>query len=110
MYSYVAKMRIPLKRPNGEVVQRVAEVELRVADKKNRDSYEDLDFLFADLPEDRKYFLLGFRYVEYSKSYSYCVQNVYDGVPVTVSLVPRDVRSQDNMKTIITQLRLDGRL
>ncbi len=112
MYSYETQMKIGLgvKDADGNERKHILRAEFRVADKKNRDAYEALDLLFLDLPKDQNYLLLGFQYQEYSKSYNYCVQRVFNDIPMIVSLVPRDVLSQNALTSMIAYLQRRGLL
>lgn len=101
MFSYAANMN--LKLSNGTVYQLTCE--LRSTDRKNASNYEKLDAIWAMLPKDQTYMLLGFQYVEYYHSYNLCVQIEDNGIPLRVSLSPRDAKSADDLASMISYLR-----
>lgn len=101
LHSYAARMK--LKLSNGAVHELVCE--LRSADKKNRGSYEKLDVIWNMLPKDQPYMLLGFRWVEYSGNYELCVQIEDNGIPLRVSLSPRDGKSRDDLSSMIACMK-----
>jgi len=112
MYSYHTQLRHRSGKKNldGSDHYLILRAELRVADKKNRDAYDLLDLLFQDLPQDQNYLLLGFQYQDFTKNYIYSVRREINGVPVSVSLVPRDSLSRDNLQSMIVKLKNEGKL
>ena len=100
-YSYKTKMNMLW---NGKKTP--LEAEMNSADRKNPDSYGKLDMLFDALPEDKRVLKLGFQYADYSKTYSYCVQLEDDnGIPMRVTLQPRNATARDNLATMIAVLK-----
>ncbi len=106
MFSYAVNMNLPLSTGGVHALK----CELRSSDRKNIHNYEKLDAIWAMLPKDQTYLLLGFQYVEYTRSYNLCVQVVDDGIPLRVSLLPRDGKSRDDLGTMIAFLQKRGLL
>ena len=109
-HSYKTIVPMNVFNSKGEQLKKVMECDFKVADKYGKDSYAELESLYRDLPEGQDYFKLGFIYNEFRNQWSYCVQVLYDDIPVRVSIVPRDEQSRNNMKTIIVYLQKKGLL
>ena len=101
MFSYSVNMNFKLSNGNTHKLT----CELRSSDRKNASNYEKLDMIWGMLPADKQYMLLGFQYVDYTKSYNLCVQIEDNGIPLRVSLTPRDSKSRDDLSTMIAYLQ-----
>lgn len=106
MYSYAVNMM--LKLSSGAVHKLTCE--LRSSDRKNASNYEKLDTIWGMLPKDKQYMLLGFQFVEYTNSYNLCVQIEDNGIPLRVSLTPRDGKSRDDLSSMIAFLQQNNKL
>ena len=106
MYSYAAHLN--LKLSNGQVYQLTCE--LRSSDQKNARNYEKLDMIWSMLPKEQDYMFLGFQYVDYTRSYNLCVQIEDNGIPIRVSLTPRDAKSRDDLGSMISFLKQHNKL
>lgn len=107
LYAYNVQMRIRVAGSDEPLKLRAS---LVPRDNKNRESYERLEMFFAMQPPEKRYLMLGFQYQEFTRSYNYSVEAEVGGVPLRVSLKPRNEQNKNDLNSIVAELRRQGLL